>query len=638
MTRFSFLHSGRMPYLLLCFTAFLLYSYTLTCGFVYDDIAITVVGNPLLLGEIPVWDVLAWDRPLREFTYLLDHALWGFSPLGYHLQNIVWHAANSCLVFGFLCFLGIHRSSALITALLFCVHPIQSETVSWISGRKDLLCLFFSLASCWLFTKAAFENEEHPRKARRNSLFSLIIFVLAMLSKQVAIVVPLLMAATCWFYAQQHHQRIQWKKLGKQISLPAAIAMFFVIFSYDVIPRLIGIFDHGTFYDPASRDVSLTAVSTVLTPLAVLGKGLWLFVWPMDLTVERAFQPVQSMGDMRWLPGLLLLVGLSFIAWRTRKIAPATLFGLGWLLIAWLPVSGILPVAYLLADRYLYMPGFGFCLLFISFFSHLSPWDTRKPVLIALLSLLVIFSLRTWDRTFDWKNDFTLWESAISARPEYAMGYVNLGNAHQNAGNLDKAFAYWEQALQRNPNLPQVWLNMGNAQKKQGHLDEAETCYRTSLELLPSYGLAHYNLALLLDSQGKSDLALTHLNYAVKTLYGKRDRSRRIGYAHYHIARILSSRGDVQAAVPHLQHAAKRIPNYPPVYLLQGSLSQNPHEARQAFLTAIQLNPAYSEAYFNLGVLEWRLGNQQQALTAWHQAAELDPSLEDTIEKVKQSR
>ncbi len=620
----------------------LAYLPALTGDFVYDDNAITVVENPALRGEVSWLEILlTWDRPLREFTYMLDHAVWGFHPLGYHLQNLAWHAANVLLLFSFLQFLNLRYPICFVTALLFAAHPVNTEAVAWISGRKELICLFFELYACFFFVYVVSWSSLPTLRTRLAYAGCLGALVLALLSKQVAVALPFLMLGAGWLYFQTRRQPVPWKKLCNYLVLPILITLAFLFYSYQIIERLDWIQEEGTFYDPSAREVQYTPLSALLTPCATFGKSLWLCLFPMDLTVEHAFPPVVTFWDARWLLGGAAGLSLAVLAWRTRVTAPEVLFGLLWFVMAWGPVSGVVPVSYLVADRYLYIPGAGFCLIAVALGDLLVRRKERIPAKLPLAVVgivAVLFSFRTFNRCFDWRNEIALWQSAARARPANPKVFFNLGNAFSGAGRVDDAFRAWNQALALKSDYPQVWLNQGSAEERRGNREAAEKCYRKALEILPTYGTAHFNLGLLLEQQGRNEEALAHFTQAAEYLYGKRTTERWQGMAHYHIAHILYLQGKKDLAGFQLARAEKLAPQYPPVYLLKGLLLQNdPAAARQQFLQALKLEPRYSEAWFNLGVLEWQNGNRPLADEYWKKAVEYDPHLVSQVERIKKN-
>lgn len=617
-------------YGLLIILPFLAYIYALNCGFVYDDVAITVVENPALTGQASIGEILTWDRPLREFTYMLDHWLWGFRSFGYHLQNIIWHIANTLLLYIFLNFLGVTEILAFLTALLFSIHPINTEPVVWVSGRKELLCLFFELlASYWFVLSLSKWNETRAVPWKYCSL-CLMSLVLALLSKQVAVVSPFLFLAASVFYSINFGIPVQWKRLGAALAGTIVVVLLFVLCSYDLVGRLSVMQERGTYFDPAARNVAYTFLSAVLTPFATFAESIWLYLWPMDLTVERAFVPVTSIWDYRWLLGLGTALLLVITAIRLYVARPAFAFGLFWLILTWGPVSGIAPVAYLLADRYLYIPGIGFYLAVLSLFQD----KLKNKIFIVFFILVWVgLSVRTMCRTVDWKDEFHLWNAAVASRPQIPAGYINLGNAYQEKGEYEKALAYWHEALKRKGDLPQVYVNMGNVEKNRGNKDIAEMDYRMAIKLLPEYGLAHYNLGLLLEEKGSTEEALQHLEQATRFMYGKRDSQLRQGLAHYQFARICITHGNIDKAISHLLWAERLYPNYAPLYLLKGLVSKEPETARLSFTQALELNPKYGEAYFYLGLLDWQSGDKTKAEELWKQAVQLNPALETKVEK-----
>ncbi len=636
--KLSDLCTGKRPYFMLAALSIILYSFSLTGDFVYDDIPITVVENPALSGEASVLEVLSWDRPLREFTYMFDHAIWGFNPIGYHLQNILWHMVNVLLLYGFFILLGISPLVSLAVVLLYTVHPIHTESVAWISGRKELICFFFEILTCYLVILAV----SFDKTSKRQWLYyggSILSCLLALLSKQVAVSLPLLMLISLWLHSALNKTAQNCKRWLIFIIPHAILTLIFLFLSYDILEALGIIQDRGTFYDPASRDVHYNLLSACLTPFATFYKSIWLSLWPMDLTIERGFQPVTSMMDIRWISGLVIMVCLALVSCLHYRKSPTILFGLLWFFISWGPVSGFLPVGYLLADRYLYIPYLGLILVWI----ELATLITRrirlnyKVAFMLFVMIIACFSIRTVIRICDWQSEISLWQAATASRPQLAKPYISLGNAYSRQQQFEKAFQAWDKALKLNPDLPQVWVNRGNAEKRLDNLGEAETCYLRAIELKPDYGTAHYNLGILYKDQGKTEQALFHLNLAAKHLYTRRAVKRRKALAHYHIARLLHQTNDPQQARFHIRHAESLAPMYPPIHVLKGMLTSDPQSARHAFQTAIQLDPNYDEAFFNLGVLEWRLGNKKKAEQLWQKAMRLNPALEKKILPLKRN-
>lgn len=620
-----------VSYLVLMLAPWLVYALAIPGEFVYDDIAITVVENPALQGEVSAWAILQWQRPLREFTYQLDHALWGFWSPGYHVQNIVWHMLNGLLLFALLRRLQMPAGGALAAALLFSVHPIQVEPVAWISGRKELLCLFFQLLSiyAWLIWLARTGKRAYGWLA-----LSVLSLGLALLSKQVAVIAPGLLLLVSAVHDRTQGQGLHWRRWLWAL-LHVGLVLLYVLFRSGLLSRLENVFAMGTHYDPAARDVSYTLLSALLTPFATLGRSVGLLLFPADLTIERAFEPVQALDDWRWWAGLFALAAagaISFLLWRkTLWFAAGTV----WFLLTWLPTSGAIPLGYLIADRYLYVPSIGFCLAVVALGGALLPRDRRVQAAL-LIALLLGLSLRSVDRTLDWRDPIALWQSATEARPHNPKAWSGLGNAYARAGETEKAFDAWQAALSLDPRLPQVWVNMGGAYRQAGELQKAEKAYRKALDILPDYGVAYYNLGVLEERRGNLDRALHFYQLATRHLYGKRNEERRKGMAHYQVARLLTAQGELQAARSHLTYAERFAPNHAPLYVLKGQIaSRSAAEARQAFETAIALDAEHAAAWFHLGVLAYEQGSPNEAQGYWKRAVQLDPAYQERIQAIQ---
>lgn len=622
------------PRVLLILIPLLVYANSLTGEFVYDDREITVENNPALTGEASIGEILQWDRPLREFTYMLDHALWGWNPLGYHMQNLVWHIANVLLFHALLIRLGIASTLAFWCALIFSIHPIGCEAVAWISGRKELLCLFFELSAC-LFFLSAYRHNRLTSGAFQGCLVSC---ALALLSKQVAAALPLLIAVCIGFYHKQNAEPFIIRKFSRFLAAPCLVVAGFVLFQFSALEQLRFTQEEGVFYDPAARGVSYTFLSAILTPFATFLKAYGLYLWPLNLSVEYSFSPVTHLLDPRWIVGALLLSVIIGLALRWINRYPAFAFGVAWFFVAWAPVSGAAPVAYLVADRYLYIPCLGFCLAAtVAFQPFLKKFETKIPYLSLSfgIAMCLLLSIRSVIRNADWHNELSLWTSAARSQPQNPKIHAALASAYADRGETDSAFQAWNRSLELDPNQPRVWVNRGNEEKRRGNAKEAEDCYRNALELFPTYGAAHFNLALLLEQQNRLDEALRHFQLAAEHLYHRVNTEHRQGLAHYHIARLFFVRKELQTAAFHLSRAEKLAPAYAPIHLLKGLLSNDPQAARKAFKEAIRLDPNYAEAYFNLGVLEWQSGNPAAAEKQWQKAAVLDPSLEARIKSLR---
>jgi len=533
----------RLPVFLLVLACAVTYANGLRGDFVYDDVAVTVIQNPFLQGLVGWRDVLSWDRPVREFTYYLDHLLWGERPFGYHLQNLVWHTLNVLLLWRILLRVGAASWPSCLCALIFAIHPINTEAVTWISGRKELLCLFFELLTLFLFLRFL-RAGTWPHGYGLGVVLSL---CLALFSKQVAVVMPVALFLAAW--SQGKEFTVIRPRVLILIAVTAVLTAVLALTALRGAEVAREAIERGTYYDPASRHLELE--HPVLTGLAVWTVALRLLVVPYPLILERTVSPVLSWADPRWMIGLVLVIVWCWLLWRYRDRTNPGL-GIAWLGITWLPTSGILPATYLLADRYLYIPCVGFCWVVGYAFYVLLSRDSlvlRRVGIILATAMIVCYTWLAVDRNRDWSGELSLWGSAAEHQPANPKVHFNLGNAYQEQGMPNLAENEWETALELRPNYPEAHVNLGALYQKQGDLDAAESHYRTALELAPDYGVAQFNLATVYEEQGERDKAIELLREAAETIRGKRDTPQKKARVSRELARLLYESGDVQQAL-----------------------------------------------------------------------------------------
>ena len=348
--------------------------------------------------------------------------------------------------------------------------------------------------------------------------------------------------------------------------------------------------------------------------------------------------------------GLMLVILLIAWSMRTFRTSPWIAFGFLWMGITWAPLSGAVPVGYLMADRYLYIPCLGFCTAAVASVDWAwnrlkqtdrfsSRWNavpifTYAPRILFALVVIVFFA-RTMARTLDWRDELSLWQSAVRHSPANAKVFFNLGNAWWDRHDLTQAFLAWTHALEINPQYPQVWLNMGQARKGEGKPVEAESCYRRALEIEEDYGLAHFNFALLLEEQGRDEEALSHYRQAAQTLMDKHGGSTRRALAWYHIARLYGKQGDRTEAERFVKQSLALSPNFAPAHLLLGLLlSGDPAQAQAEFKITLQLDPQNADAWFNLGVSAWMQNQRPDAQRCFQEAVRLNPALESRVDQI----
>lgn len=451
-----------LPYLVLLAITFLVYALSLDNGFVLYDDDIYVLKNPLLLT--PSWSGLAGVftesylanyHPLHTLSYLVDRLLFGFDPRGYHCINLLLYASGVLMLYAFLNRAFSDRRLAFLAALIFAVHPVHVESVAWISSRKDVLMLPFLCASAIFHLK----HLELNRKISRFYFLGLLFFIGAMLSKQIAITLPILLLAY-----ELLIRRRKWRSaiLDKLPYLILGALLAYVAFQAQAGAGAIHPYPGGGLY------------TTALTMSRVFVRYMGMLAAPMDLSVLYPVAASTSLLEARVWASLALLALLLFgVVWAFRRGQPLPAFTLAWFFIALAPVSNIIPLSRIMADRYLFIPSVGFALFLAWAFLKLRDWSMKleaprraigRGILHSLaVALLLSYAFLSASRVTVWRDDISLWTDTVSKEPGDAVAWLNLGAALGDQGKMEMAGAAFFKALKLRPRSKKALKNLRQA-------------------------------------------------------------------------------------------------------------------------------------------------------------------------------
>lgn len=463
-----------LPLLILLSLAFALYAQTFGHAWTYDDFPV-IVENADVRSWAGFWENSYPGRPLRELSFLLDHALFGMNPTGWRVQQIFWHGFNAWLLFLVAHRLRAGRFAAWVGALLFLVHPLNVEVVANLSHRKDSLALAFCLLAFLAYIRACSVGRGRGAWLALAGLS----WGLALLAKENAVVLPVILAAYEWALVEPERRLLlKWRRpwLVAGVAAPAG-GLFWFYFGGGVARHLAGMQQllqaKANYFGEVSWDLYYRMVLKSWTFMA--GKMLW----PVDLALEYTYPIPRDWFDP-WV--LTVLFGLAVIAaglWLTARRAPRAFFLLAWAGLFWLPVSNLWPLAYFAADRYCYAPLAGLCLLAALGLGRL-PVSLRAGLLIPGVLLL---ALLTWRQIPVWENPTVLWTRAHRVSPTSAFALNNLGNVHLLKGELLKARDYYTEALKVNPLNTTALYNLGLIYERVGMKERALEHYRLFLKL-----------------------------------------------------------------------------------------------------------------------------------------------------------
>lgn len=451
------------------------YGNTFLNSWTYDDIPV-VVENPDVQSVKGFMDNSYPGRPLRELTYIPEFKLFGTEPAGYHAQQLLWHGANGMLIFCLFAALGLEPLYAGLGSALFLVHPLQAESVASIAHRKELLALFFSLAAILAYIKAM-------RSAGRRQLVlicaSLLGYGVALLANQTAVSLPLV-AMLYEYLFLQGRERLLLKR-------PLLLALFLCIFGALALYHFRGFLSREqllTVYTKNNFIESRSYLPLYLADLKAFGFYLYKIAVPVNLAPEYVIpisaKPFQGLA----LAGLGLLAAVAGAFVALRRTLPLAAFGIGWYLVMYLPVSNIVPVAYIVADRYMYLCLPGLALLVAALLRKVS----MKWINAGFCTVLVMLAGLTIVQNGYWRDQHTLWRHAVKVNPESAAVQETVALSYQLTGDFITARQHARKAIELYKYDIHYYLTLAKIEDRLGNLAEALKNY----EIFVAYGVVEY--------------------------------------------------------------------------------------------------------------------------------------------------
>jgi len=479
----------------------------------YDD-NLYVTNNPWVKQGL-TWQSAHWAmttmeaafwHPLTWLSHMLDTQLFGLNPAGHHVTNLLLHIANVLLLFVVLQQMtGAVWRSALVAAL-FALHPLNVESVAWVSQRKTVLSTMF-----WLLTLLAYVG--YVRKPGWERYLGMMgIFVLGLMAKPMLVTLPcVLLLLDYWPLGRLGKDPKEfWERLPKlaaeklPLFIPVAAASALAIQAQAQMGAI-------SSWQGLSLEIRVAN--------AVLAYGLYLkkMVWPTNLAVFYP-HPGSSLEAGPVALAALLLVGLSLGLWWQYRRSPYLVVGWLWYLGTLVPVSGLIQVGgHAMADRYAYVPLMGLFIILV--------WGTadlaqtlhlpKAWLLGAGLCVVIVLIGTVRLQLSHWRNSFTLFQHALESTEKNHMAHSNLGIAFLDRNDLDQAIGHFHEALEIKPTHAGVHTNLSIALRRKGMLDEALEHSVRSVQINPDLAEAHNNLGISLFQKGRVEEALQEFRKAL---------------------------------------------------------------------------------------------------------------------------
>jgi tetratricopeptide (TPR) repeat protein len=566
-------------------------------------------------------------HPVSWLSHMLDYQLYELRPGKHHLTSLIIHIANSLLLFiVFKSMTGAFWKSAFV-AMLFAIHPINVDSVAWITERKNVLSTFF-----WMLTMLAYVYYSKQPVLYRY-LLTFFVFALGLMAKPMLVTLPcVLLLLDYWPLGRFSYGPSGGNKNGKTNKIIISGSQGFSTFRLvlEKIPFLAlsvlsiclsSFLVKGKVTESMSFvPMKLRIANALVSYVKYIGK----MIWPQDIAVLYPFPRVVQMWQT--IGALFLLVGVSVFMIRSIRRAPCLIIGWLWYLGTLVPVIGLVQVGLwpAMADRFAYVPLIGlFIVISWGIPELVAQWRYRKIWLATLATVvLTILMAMTWKQVGYWENSITLFEHTLKITSNNYLPHNNLGLALYNQGRTAEAIEHYLQALRIKPDYEKAHSNLGVALDTQGRTAEAIEHYLQALRIKPDYVDAHNNLGLALYNQGRTAEAIEHYLQALRIKPDYVDAHNNLGVA-------LNNQGRTAEAIEHYLQILGIKPDYEKAhYNLGVALDEQGRtaEAIQHYLQALRIKPDYVEAHNNLGIALFRKGNIEGAIAHFRKALRINPN------------
>lgn len=702
----------------LAVVAFVIYINSLNNGFFLDDTH-HISANPYLKtpSNIPLFfkDYRTFStagaahyRPMVLVSHSLNYYLDGLNPAGYRLMTLLMHIGSAFLIylivktiFGMIIVhsdyetreSGLSGSRGLIASaasgLIFLTTPYNSEAINYLSARSNVLCAFFYLLAFWCWVRFREMNEAGAtrpgRPLRKWGLYtaSVFIFLLAMLTKEVAITLPVVL----WLFDTLF---LREKKYSDYLMYFPFVA---VAFLGGIMPRFL------FFGEVAGSGAPRDAWIQLLTGVKVLVKYVYSMLFPVNLNALHVVSEPASLIDLSVLASLALLLvilAVTFLLWRDKRpVSRVLVFFILWFFIS-LSLIAILPLSLAYQESRGYLASSGFAIiagtLIESGVWRLKLKERTKYTVAALILLIIIAvsSALVIKRNMDWRNGLTLWkdsidkapssffahgmlaeyyasegqyeeaikemETAIEINPDYFTAYELLGQIYAMKGQREKAKEMFNRSIQLSPyntpshrGLARIYFDEGSLEdarmelikvlklspsdmnatrqlirifKREGNLDNAENNYQFMIKKDRGNPALHQGLGLIYQEKGEWDKAIAEFRQVIKYMPAEIETL-------LDLASVYSAMGDYMHAEEHLRMAASAEPNNPEVHLASGIFYYHQKKydlAKDEFEKTIAVDPESFKAHNNLGLIYEANGDVERSIEHFKKSLQINPS------------
>ncbi|OIO32829.1 MAG: hypothetical protein AUJ70_04675 [Candidatus Omnitrophica bacterium CG1_02_40_15] len=599
------------------------FSSSLNNKFAWDD-KFLIINNPHIKDSMYISKIFSsqlyegggmhsnFYRPIQLLSFMMDYRIWKLNPFGYHLTSLLAHIFNSALVYLIILAISLSPCIAFITASLFGIAPAISSIVFYTPARSDLLMALFILLSIWFFIKY--------KEKKKASLYiiSIIFFALALLCKEMAVMLPLLLSL------------IIFSPVGGGRDRPLhhlKHLVFYLVILAIYIGLRVTILNFAKGANPII-DLSFSATLPLwvrfLTDFKAIFLYLRILILPLGLHIERFVEPVRSIFQSGILPYIAGFIILILVVKKISDKNKLILFGSLWFLFAILPVLNIYPISVLFGEGWLYIPSIGFFIVSSAIFQ-----DIIKPrvgkifswILITLFLFYYAFFTIAYGKV--WKDSVSVFTNVLKyekASPFIYLTYNNLGMAYSDKGDIERPIEYYKKSISLDPNYFEAYNNLGVSYVASGKIVKAIKSFKRAIRLKKDYMSSYANLGHLYTLIGFKNRAIEVLNAAIKIDPYYYKAYCNLGYAY-------ADKGDTAKAEEFFKKASSlREEDCEPHYCLGAVYIKNKNykKALDEFSKALKLGLHDSEIYNKLGFAYIKNGRFKDAEAAFMRSLALN--------------
>ena len=513
-------------------------------------------------------------HPVTWVSHLVDVELFGLEPSGHHLMSLLFHTANTVLLFLLLLRMTKTAWPSALVAAFFALHPLRLESVAWAAERKDVLSTFLGLVTVGAYLRYV------ELKGAGRYLLVMLSFALALMAKPMVVTLPfLLLLLDAWPL-----KRLQWATAWPRIQEKIPLLLLSAISSYMTVLAQSG---------GGAVNLKFSFGTRVANALLSYVRYLGAIFWPRDLAV---FYPHPSGGIEAWrvMVAAVLLISITAAALVLARRSPYFPVGWFWFLGTLVPVIGLVQVgSQAMADRYSYLPSIGIGIAIVWGAAELAARRPRTRTVLGICAgaALVALAVGTRAELPNWRNSRALFTRALQVTENNHIAHGMLALDLSKAGELEESIAHYAEALRLAPDDERAHNNLGNTLVLVGRIEEAIPHYLESLELKPDNAGAYFNLGSAYFKAERIDEAIDAFREAVRLDANHAE-------ARYSLGVSLTLKGETDEAVHQFDETVKRSPDY-------------------------------ADAHFNLALLLEKLGRTDAALEHYRDVVRLEPESTD---------